>query len=606
MAATNQLQKIAALVDRLQPIGNKQRGMPIQAEEWNALVEVLSGILEIDRAQEENAQASLEQKFAPLVHEHLGQVSVTWLDAVLQTTISSGGGDVPTRLVLTDMAQKLAGLGTQVAQLTTTTEDQRRLLDGFSVNDVDRAKALRDFDTRFASVANLNTSVTGLASQIDGLKTSLNTVLDLGKSLSDPSGAPIDVGKIRQELTDLEGLRDNLKGIDGTLVRVRDLQLQLKDVSDVVGVGGSGGLDGRLTQLSNDLEGRLNTRIDAKAADLQTQLRTENSTAIDKVRTDLTASVAQARADLDASATAKVQAAEGRINAATTTSIAAALQSFRTETTGTVNALLDQRLAGLPDQINTAVGASTNQLAAGLRTEFTATIANQVQAQAADLNTKLDARLGDVQNQMNTFRQEVQSTIKSTVADASTTITANVNNTVTAQVAQARQGIEAELDGRVKTAIDASNATLDARIGANLDQRLSTLDTRIGSAVTQALRNLPGQITTEVKSQLTAANLAGQIQDSTTRLTQQFRSELAQSIADQQARTSAALNDAVKTLRGEIGAAQKTATDAAVERAGTLVSALRDETNKTIDQRLGTRAGGISIGATPTVPTRNP
>src|SRR5947207_5185272 len=308
MAATNQLQKIAALVDRLQPLGSKQRGMPIQAEEWNALVEVLSGILEIDHALAENSQASLEQRFAPLVHEHLGQVRVSWLDAVLQTTISSGGGDVATRLVLTDMAQKLASLGTQVAQLTTTSEEQRRLLDGFSVNDVDRAKALRDFDARFAGVENLQTSVIGLASQIDGLKTSLNTVLDLRKSLSDANGAPIDVGKIRQELTDLKGLRENLKGIDGALVRVRDLQLELMEVSDVVGVGGSGGLEGSLTQLSNELEGRLNTRIDAKITDVQAQIRTENGTAIDKVRADLTGTMDKARSELDASATAKVQA----------------------------------------------------------------------------------------------------------------------------------------------------------------------------------------------------------------------------------------------------------------------------------------------------------
>jgi hypothetical protein len=164
-----------------------------------------------------------------------------------------------------------------------------------------------------------------------------------------------------------------------------------------------------------------------------------------------------------------------------------------------------------------------------------------------------------------------------------------VNNSLTGQVAQARQGIEAELDGRVKTAIDASNATLDSRIGASLDQRLSTLDARISTAVTQGLRNLPGQISTEVKSQLTDANFAGQIQDSTTRITQQYRSELAQAIADQQARTSASINDALQKLRGEISVAQKNGTDAAVQRAGALVSGLRDELNKTIDQRIGGR-----------------
>ena len=60
MADASQLEKIAALVDRLEPLRAKRRGMPIEAEEWNALVDALQDVLEIDRAQERGVGAALD------------------------------------------------------------------------------------------------------------------------------------------------------------------------------------------------------------------------------------------------------------------------------------------------------------------------------------------------------------------------------------------------------------------------------------------------------------------------------------------------------------------------------------------------------------------
>ena len=53
MPATNQLSKIVDLVDRVSKLDGKQRGMRIEADDWNALVGVLQGMLEVDRAQED-------------------------------------------------------------------------------------------------------------------------------------------------------------------------------------------------------------------------------------------------------------------------------------------------------------------------------------------------------------------------------------------------------------------------------------------------------------------------------------------------------------------------------------------------------------------------
>lgn len=600
MATTTQLQKIAELVDQLAPVGNKQRGMPIEADEWNTIVKVLSGILEVSRAQEEDLQGSLDRRFAPLVHDHLGQVTLAWLDADLQKRISDAGAGVPTRLLVADMDQKISNLSAQVAQFTVLLQAMRRQMDGFTVNDADREKALRGVDTRFAGLENLRTSVTGLAAQFDGLKSSVNTVIDLRKSLSDANGKAIDVNKLQQDVTSLQGLSDNLKGIDGNLVRLRDIQLKLNEVSDAAGVGGPGGLQSRLDKLSSDMETRVNGRLDTKVQALHDQIQTENTNAITQVRNDFTTAIGKATTSLDQSSTEKVKAAEERLNAATGDRITTAMQSLRSETAASITAQFDQRLAGLPAQISSTATKAANDAVNGLSATLTTTLTNQMQAQAAAANTKLDNRLAGFQQTMDAFRVETQKLVKSSVASASDTLTGTLTSHVDTQVSQARQAIEGELDGRVKSAVDAADATLDTRVGAVVDQRLSTLDSRIGQSVTQATRNLPGEITTEVKSQITTLNLSSQIQDASTKTTQQLRSEMAQAIADQQAKTATSINNAVTLLRGEIHVAAKNATDSAIASSSANISSLRTDFNNTLNDRLKnvvfrslTPAGGL-------------
>ena len=325
MATNSQLEKIAALVDQLGPLGNKQTGMPIEANEWNSIIGVLQGILEVSRAQEDDANSSFDQRFAPLVHDHLGQVSLAWLDADLQQRLSDAGASVPTRSLLTDMTQKITSISAQLAQFTLLTQDMRRQLDGFTVNDADRTKALKDFDTRLAGLDNLRTTVTGLSTQFDGLKSNVDTVLSLRASLTDAAGQAINVAQIQQNVAALQTLSENFKGIDGNPVRMRDIQLQLSQVSDAAGVGGPGGLDARLGQISTEMEARLNANFDSKNQALHDELVAASNAAITQVRSDFTAAINKSSADLTQSFTSSLAAAQDSIKTSTTADIAAAI-----------------------------------------------------------------------------------------------------------------------------------------------------------------------------------------------------------------------------------------------------------------------------------------
>jgi hypothetical protein len=131
MAATTQLTRISGLAERLGVLASKQRGMRIEAEDWNTLVAVIGGILEVDRAQEQATAVKLEERFAPRTHDHLGQVTAAWLAPELQDRLGdgSGSGSVSTRTALVEANRKILSLASEVAQLTTALERQQKMLD---------------------------------------------------------------------------------------------------------------------------------------------------------------------------------------------------------------------------------------------------------------------------------------------------------------------------------------------------------------------------------------------------------------------------------------------------------------------------------------------
>src|SRR3954451_9147515 len=77
------------LSERLLPLRGKHRGDPIQADDWNTVVQACLSILETVQNEEEAARARLEANFARRDHDHIGQVALSWLDADLQQRIGS-------------------------------------------------------------------------------------------------------------------------------------------------------------------------------------------------------------------------------------------------------------------------------------------------------------------------------------------------------------------------------------------------------------------------------------------------------------------------------------------------------------------------------------
>src|SRR5204863_1856928 len=99
-----------------------------------------------------------DQKYAPVDHQHLGQVSAAWLDSDLQQrTADGGGGGVATRQALSEMQRQVGSLQVQVAQLTALVRSQQSSTDRTATNDIDRTRRLLGFDQRVAGPEGLGT-----------------------------------------------------------------------------------------------------------------------------------------------------------------------------------------------------------------------------------------------------------------------------------------------------------------------------------------------------------------------------------------------------------------------------------------------------------------
>jgi len=265
MASTGRLERIAALNDLLTGLAGRQRGEPIEAEQWNAIVEVLQGILGIDVAQETGVAQSLADSFARADHEHLGGVSLAWLDSDLQERVVTGGsGSVSARVALTDITARVSALSGVVSTLSTQLETMQKRNDDSAVDELMRSSKLRGFESRFTGVEDLRALVGSVSAQVQDLGPQVQTVLDLRTQLRTETGEPIDVSKVVAQVTQLgSAVSDATTGVAGETLRMRDLQVAIQELNDVTGIG-QGGLDERIATLGVQLQATLDTHLDER------------------------------------------------------------------------------------------------------------------------------------------------------------------------------------------------------------------------------------------------------------------------------------------------------------------------------------------------------
>lgn len=552
----SQQTRIAALLDGLAALGAKRTGMPIDADEWNSLIATVRGTLEVAAAQDDATSGALDTRYAPVDHRHLAEVTREWLDSELRVAVGTGEAapSVTATVAGTHLGAQVGRVLDEVGRLRGVLEDQQARIDRTVTADVDRTRDIVDLRGRVTAVDDLRGAVAGLEGRMRTAATQLDGLEGLRSSLSDATGAPIDVGALQASVTELGRLRDNLTDGQGNLVRMRDVLARL-DEDRVVTPGGGGDLDGRFGELRADLEGRVDerlnsaeTRLGATAEERATQLRGD---LIAQFSAQIDQSATATRTGLEQFADGRVAAAEARLNTALTGALAEATTSVRGELAGLARSAARDGLGDVDARIGAAVDASRAAVTESLRAELTQVATSTADARAAAAVAPLTERVTGLATRVDGLDATVDAAVADAVGARIDQVTADLDARTTARLDEARTALAASIEGEVGRAVDTRVGDLDARVAGVVDDRLAGVDARIDQRVAASTAGLADQVRAEVQTQFAGIDLAGQLAALENRVTVGLRAELAAAETRIDARRSTALADLATQLRSE-------------------------------------------------------
>ena len=595
MASTEQLKRVADLLDILEPLDEKQRGNRIEADDWNALVGVVKGVLEIDRVQEEAGPVRLEERFATKEHQHIGEVSVDWLDAELRSAVvapSNAGiaGGILTLRARTD------GLGTEVARLTAAVEQQQKTVDRFAVNDVARGGQVLRLEGRLGSIEPLRASVEGLTTEVGAVRQNVTQVLALRDSLLDPTGAQINVSQLKTDVAELQQIRQNMSGIDGSPLRMRDVELRLNELSDAVGTSGPGRLDARFATFATEFQTTFNTRLEEQLNATRAQFEASRAQDLTQVRAEFTSALATSASGFDTKLQSAITASQADTASKLETALHAQRELTRTESTQLVQTAFAQQSTRVDQAIASAVADAQATLETSLRTSLTQALEADLTARVDAIDGRLGSRLSSTTADLNRQLTETQTTLDASVASAVAAATSTLRSEVTTLVTQSRDEIAARLTDEVRSAFTQASPDFDARARAAVELQLATLDQRIGTAVTAATASLPASITAAVQTELAAADFTTRITQSVDAASADLRREFQAGLNQLQGRQTSAIDAAVTSLRGELTTAMAGVTTRVTEIDQRITTLNSSVTSGTVTSGTVITRPGIDIG----------
>lgn len=532
MSASNRSRQISALAEKLVPLGGKVRGMQLGADDWNAIVGALSDMLQLARSQDEEASQQLELGFAKADHDHLGEVSLAWLEPALQGQFGeSGGGSLAAQQVAADLKQAIASLQGEVARLTAQVAQQQAVIDHGAADGIDRGRRLSTFDARFAGLENLKTAVTSIGQSQQALTAHVADVIKLKQSLSDPAGNPIDFVGLAGRVTELQSIRDSLTGVDGHPLRLKDLQLQVIALKDDLSSAGADGFDTRIADLRSALTNSLSDDVKRHVADLRSEVATSRNDLATLVTTRLDAGLIASRADLLAAAASRIDAAEVKFAVGLAENLVSVRDAVTATVPATVTSALGSALASLDARIADAVTRREPAIVASLGGELRGQLDRDLTSGAAVVEARLNTRLALLETSVNVAVGGVSGLVGTSVAAATGQLQATLDARLEAQAQEIRQGLKQSVAETVQRGVDDVTGTLRQTALDAVSDGLRAGNQRIDAAIQQATSGLNVQVAQVIDERLTQTGFQTLITASNIELARQLRSEIATSAA---------------------------------------------------------------------------
>jgi hypothetical protein len=522
MPTVAELERLKALVERLKPVANMQRGELIRAEDWNTTVGVLLEVARSVLAEERDTTVPR--------HTHSDQVGIGWLDPALRALIEKGPLADPASV--TRLANMERDITRQRAQLDNFNEDVKAVRD--RVSDISSRDLVREGD------------ITAVRRKIEGLDDSRDGILDLRRTLDVlrkdveiavrigqgliVDGQPIDFNEYDRRLRLLEELRQRLTApngqlLDATALEIRFSELQNQFVTE--------------EELDEALRGRVSRVDPEQLGSLREGLRAE-------LTSNLNSSLEQFGQGIRNEVAESLNGVEAIASRAVSDAIPGVRESLRSELgtqfTRDLNARLEQEGA----RVNTLVNGTASNLREDfkkqlreLSDELPGQIRDGIEREFARLNRSdrenlakldeqtrsLDARLRRLEGQRDIDEPAFRSNLLAEASRQNDAVVkelreaiATTENQLKEQIAAVSNGIDttALLQNMLAEALDARSRELSATLLAemrgvvqdelaNVGEKLQTaLNTRLDESLAAFEKKITASLQTTVKREVAA------------------------------------------------------------------------------------------------------
>lgn len=477
MPTVAELERLEALIERLQPLALKQRGELIAAADWNVMI---GALIEIGRA----ALAGDDTATIP-PHEHPDQVGIGWLDPQVRQLLTGGGLKDPTiDLELGKLRRGLGGLTTRVDRVNEDVTTSRTRLEQVATNDLARANDLTRLDRKVLGAAEDRADIADLRSTLRTLETEVGRAVAVGAQL-EVDGQTIDLPGLVDRVIAVETLRDRLTRPDGELLDATTIETRLLELQGTLVTADT--LTAALADLRDDIGAGGGFDLDTVLDAARGAGRQAAADAVDTLGTDLRSSISRRFGEIDAT----VEAAVSRSTTAVTDSvlatvrgeIAQAVVSGDTAVRADLTAALDQRLT------------ATTQLVEQRLDTVAATVGTQV---AGQVDSRLDGALGALTARLDGVEGSIgelggrATGNESAIADLDTRLEAGRRADATARAATRAElleriaAVESGIDPRITTAVDSARSVLRTDLDASIAAVRRDLEGRLQLAARDA------------------------------------------------------------------------------------------------------------------------
>ncbi len=492
MPTIAKLERLEALVGRLEPLAEKNRGELIEAPHWNALVD---SVIEVARS----VLAEDKTEVVP-EHEHSDQVGLGWLDSKLRGLVLEGGlTDPGEESRLSKLARDMKGISNQLEELELSIGQLKSDLNGISTRDLLRESDMTNVSRKIDGISDARDEVATLRKTLRTLETDVKQAVEFGQTVT-RDGELINVAELSTRVEKVEELRAELTTGQGTLFSANEFERRLVELQNTLvteeelnkvletvrkQVGddlrssvseetreiASKATGDALTPMRNELLEQINTRFDSMDTTIDTRVADSAS--------DLSANLGNTlRKETDAEIARQVGALKGELTGESQTRFDDFSGKFD-ETFSTFRNEMDSKIA---DDIKTQMAAPLKDMEGRLR---------ESESRAADLAGKTDENLASIE--ANATRIE-KTRLELLAADTT------ARNNVSRQM----EALEATIDKNLSSRTEELRQTLTEELTLSLDGQIRDLEGRLTKTSRDAAR---------VESKLLANELRADVND---------------------------------------------------------------------------------------------